>query len=372
MEKIDAFKTALRGKKTYLAVAIGALYMLGVWAELWEYNEVVLGSIGLSGLAFLRAAIPKGNGTQPGMAAPRDTTGLMPTLLLVGTLCLIQVGLTGCSSVAPGNDPAVVRAQQTIVATYDLAASFLSWEEENRAIVGEDVQEFADKLREEFPPLNRSARKLLKTYKANRTEQNKANLDTALKTLEALKGQVRSYFTLPPISSTTRMEDFTTPAIWVVPSEACQKLGLIDTTGMEAVNRLGLITVEDLLYQTTPNTTVTTEDLLYRTTPNTTVTTEDLLYLETPTTRTVTEEVRSGVHPYKGAAPAVSPLLVLGAIDAVIKLIGLIGAWVQTGRQNKEWTPEEQEQIDAKMEEAFAKATFWQPRAKAKASKAKK
>jgi hypothetical protein len=49
----------LQGRKTYLAVAIGALYLAGVWAGCWEFDEKILSAVGLGGLAFLRAAMAK-------------------------------------------------------------------------------------------------------------------------------------------------------------------------------------------------------------------------------------------------------------------------------------------------------------------------
>lgn len=56
---MDKIKAALSGKKTYLAVAIGAVYMLGVWAGFWEFNQSILDAVGLGGLAFLRLAVTK-------------------------------------------------------------------------------------------------------------------------------------------------------------------------------------------------------------------------------------------------------------------------------------------------------------------------
>ena len=50
----------LQGKKTYIAAAIGLAYMVGVWLKLWDYDERVLAVLGMSGLAFLRAAVQKG------------------------------------------------------------------------------------------------------------------------------------------------------------------------------------------------------------------------------------------------------------------------------------------------------------------------
>ncbi len=47
----------LFGKKTYLSAMIGVLYLVGVWAGLYEFDERILGAVGLAGLASLRAAV---------------------------------------------------------------------------------------------------------------------------------------------------------------------------------------------------------------------------------------------------------------------------------------------------------------------------
>lgn len=56
---MDKLKDAVSGKKTYLAVAIGGLYLIGCWAGVWEFDEKVLAGVGLGGLAFLRMAVTK-------------------------------------------------------------------------------------------------------------------------------------------------------------------------------------------------------------------------------------------------------------------------------------------------------------------------
>ena len=56
---MDKLKSALSGKKTYLAVGFGAIYMLGVWLGFWEFNQAILDAVGLGGLAFLRMGITK-------------------------------------------------------------------------------------------------------------------------------------------------------------------------------------------------------------------------------------------------------------------------------------------------------------------------
>jgi len=61
MEQITKIKEALQGKKTYFVVAIGLLYVAGVWLGFWEWDERVLAVLGLGSLAFLRAAVKGAN-----------------------------------------------------------------------------------------------------------------------------------------------------------------------------------------------------------------------------------------------------------------------------------------------------------------------
>lgn len=79
MEKLSEI---LKGKKTYLAALIGLLYLAGVWAGAWVWDERVLAAVGLSGLAFLRAA------------AKKDPPNITPILLCIGLI----LGSAGCTT----------------------------------------------------------------------------------------------------------------------------------------------------------------------------------------------------------------------------------------------------------------------------------
>lgn len=59
---MNSLREKLQGKKTYFAVAIGLLYLVGVWAGFWEWDEKVLAAFGLGGIAFLRVALGKVDG----------------------------------------------------------------------------------------------------------------------------------------------------------------------------------------------------------------------------------------------------------------------------------------------------------------------
>lgn len=71
----------LKGKKTYFTVAIAALYLTGVYLGFWPWDERVIAVLGLSSVAFLRAAINKG-----------------PTLLLCFLLSALCFSGIGCGT----------------------------------------------------------------------------------------------------------------------------------------------------------------------------------------------------------------------------------------------------------------------------------
>lgn len=90
---------------------------------------------------------------------------------------------TGCAAVAPGHDPVVVHAERTIAVSFDACDAFLRIEHAQREwyrIATPGLHDFAETLRADAPAAFTTARALLKAYKAARTPDHKANLDTAL------------------------------------------------------------------------------------------------------------------------------------------------------------------------------------------------
>ena len=115
---------------------------------------------------------------------------MMPSrnLSAIAVLCLV---LAGCATLDPGQDPVAVRAEQTTVIAFDVLDTFVNWERTNEFLVGPDVNRFADEIRRQAPVWLTAARELTKTYKANRTPANKANLLTALAVLETAMSQAQ-------------------------------------------------------------------------------------------------------------------------------------------------------------------------------------
>jgi hypothetical protein len=120
----------------------------------------------------------------------------------------IQILFTGCKSVEAGSDPIEVRAEQTIKIAADTFDTFLSLEHRNRALVkskAPEVHAFAEWLREKGADglsrdiaMIQSATTIRRAYKANRTVGNRANLHTALATLQATVTETTKQLSLLP------------------------------------------------------------------------------------------------------------------------------------------------------------------------------
>lgn len=108
--------------------------------------------------------------------------------LLVCMATALGLALPGCASVAPGNDALVVRAEQArdiAVSTFDV---LLDLEHANREAlwdVDPEIKKTCDFIRENEQGWINGITRVIDAYKANRTPEGKANLTTALATLEA-------------------------------------------------------------------------------------------------------------------------------------------------------------------------------------------
>jgi hypothetical protein len=182
---MNDLKLFLSGKKTYLSALIGILYLAGVWAGLYEFDERILAVVGFAGLAALRAAVTR-NPTTP--AGP-------PLAALAAIPFAIALLGTGCSSIAPGNDPLVVNAERTTTLAVDTFDLFVKWEYDNRTVLSKvpQIRKAADRIRTQAPTWLSTARNLTKAYKANRTLENKANLETAITVLRTALAEARVY-----------------------------------------------------------------------------------------------------------------------------------------------------------------------------------
>lgn len=181
---MNDLKQFLTGKKTYLSAAIGILYLVGVWAGLYDFDERILAVIGFAGLASLRAAV---TATPSAPRVPLAAFAALP-------LAVVLLG-SGCSAIAPGNDALVVNAERTTTLAVDTFDLFVKWEHDNRAVLAKvpQIRKAADRIRTQAPTWLSTARSMTKAYKANRTLENKANLETAITLLRTALAEARVY-----------------------------------------------------------------------------------------------------------------------------------------------------------------------------------
>lgn len=118
------------------------------------------------------------------------------------SLALLALFLTSCGTVQTGNDPIVVNAERDTRLAADTFTLVASTEKQTRAtILAIDyktairVKHGVDYIRLNSPKWLASARAITRAYKANRTAQNKANLQTAMATLLAGLNQAQEYLT---------------------------------------------------------------------------------------------------------------------------------------------------------------------------------
>jgi hypothetical protein len=111
-------------------------------------------------------------------------------IVIVAAALLVLALATGCSTtVAPGADPVVVRAEQTIEIAADTVDAFVRWERANEAKVSPAVHAAAENIRREFPDKFRLTRAVLRAYKNNRGPEQKALLGAYVTALVELANQ---------------------------------------------------------------------------------------------------------------------------------------------------------------------------------------
>jgi hypothetical protein len=184
--------TFLQGKKTYFTVAIAILYVGGAFLGFWDLSDEVLAVFGLGALAFLRAGIRKADPEVSKASRLALATAMVPLSLV----------LVGCSAIQPGNDPVVVNAERTTQLAVDVFDTFLKWEYDNRQAlsVTPEIRKSADFIRGKGQDWLTTARSMTKAYKANRTPENKANLDTAMAVLRMAVTEARNYLEVGIVS----------------------------------------------------------------------------------------------------------------------------------------------------------------------------
>lgn len=128
---------------------------------------------------------------------------LLPLLLLVGTLAATNVlfvaapvMLTGCAHLQTNADQVVVRSEQLAAGAFELMDALVEMEINNRDSLRKlnpNIERVANRIRTEGRKGLEELRTATKIYKAHRTPENKANVETWIATIENLKRIAREY-----------------------------------------------------------------------------------------------------------------------------------------------------------------------------------
>lgn len=106
---------------------------------------------------------------------------LIASLLLPLSIAPVIVGCGGCSAISEGQDAVVVRAEQASRYAFEIFDTFVGEEERNRATwrqISPNIESAANKIRREGRTGIEKLIEVTRTYKANRTPENRANLVT--------------------------------------------------------------------------------------------------------------------------------------------------------------------------------------------------
>ena len=109
-------------------------------------------------------------------------------------LLMMLVGCSSCSTLAPGADAIVVRAEQTADASFKTINSFLEYERNNRAAlwkIDRGIKHTADKIRVLAPAQIKALRDATKEYKRVKSQEHIDTVDLWLAEVAALVGQAQ-------------------------------------------------------------------------------------------------------------------------------------------------------------------------------------
>lgn len=115
--------------------------------------------------------------------------------LTLGALLLVAAAFnSGCATtIKPGSDPIVVRAEQSAETALAVFDSYLKWERRNQAVVGADAHQLADDIRTQGKSWIQDLRTATKNYKAARTGDNLDKLRFSQQMLELALNEITKY-----------------------------------------------------------------------------------------------------------------------------------------------------------------------------------
>lgn len=98
----------------------------------------------------------------------------------------ILLSLTACATLAPGEDPIVVRTEQTLEASLAVYDAGMTWCKANPQHLTPGAARVAETIRTAFPPAYRSLDSALQLYKAGKRKDLLSETDEIRKLIEQL------------------------------------------------------------------------------------------------------------------------------------------------------------------------------------------
>jgi hypothetical protein len=99
---------------------------------------------------------------------------------------LLALSLGACATLAPGEDPIVVRTEQTLEASLAVYDAGMTWCEANPQHLTPAAANVAETIRTAFPPAYRSLDSALQLYKAGKRKDLLSETDEIRKLIEQL------------------------------------------------------------------------------------------------------------------------------------------------------------------------------------------
>lgn len=123
------------------------------------------------------------SGLRPAPLLHRERGVPLPRVALA---LFLVVGMAGCATLAPGEDPIVVRTEQTLEASLAVYDAGMTWCKANPQHLTPAAAQVAETIRTAFPPAYRSLDSALQLYKAGKRKDLLAETDEIRRLIEQL------------------------------------------------------------------------------------------------------------------------------------------------------------------------------------------
>ena len=118
--------------------------------------------------------------------SPTRSTGRGRSLARALPAVLLVLALASCATLLPGEDPVVVRTEQTLEASLAVYDAGMTWARANPSLLTPEAAKVVNGIRVGFPPAYRSLDSALQLYKAGKRKEILAEMDEVRTLIEQL------------------------------------------------------------------------------------------------------------------------------------------------------------------------------------------